>query len=317
MESKELWLIMATWIAVMALLGSFHSNNDEQAANLAEIPTPIPTITQAPNQQNPKPKSASNTEIKRKNKFPIPETVHMIWLGPRPPPAQQIETWTKDFVLAHPSWAVRVWRDTDIENFGLKNKKWFDLETDWGAKADIARYEILYRLGGVYVDADQVWLGTSLDSFVTVAEQTGLLCGRERDVMASIGVLFATPGHTAFKNAIELVRHSQTFKDQAVWFRTGPMLFTQAILGQTSPLSLIARDLVGFLVSLSKYVDLSTNVTIVPVENLICNKWYDDWKLPRKNAQVRAQEIEVCRASKQAITYDYGFTTNRLFEEPK
>jgi len=243
--------------------------------------------------------------------------IHLLWLGPRPLPEDQIRTWTEELPKTHPTWQVRLWRDKDILEFGLRNRKWFDEETDWGAKADIARYEILYRYGGLYVDADQIWLGTSLTDYVKLAEQKGVLCGRERDVLISIGVLFATPRHHVFANAIELIRHSAAFRDQAVWFRTGPLLFTQAIMGFRTPLSKNSVELANLLIPRASQFEFDQFVTVVPVDKLICNKWYDDWKLPRKNRTARQQEIAECRLKGTALTYDYGYTTNRLFEPEK
>jgi hypothetical protein len=45
--------------------------------------------------------------------------VHLMWLGPKPPPTAIMETWTHRFAAAHPHWSVKVWRDEDVLELGL------------------------------------------------------------------------------------------------------------------------------------------------------------------------------------------------------
>ena len=78
----------------------------------------------------------------------IPRTIHQIWLGPHEPP-DAIETWP----AAHPGWEHRLWTEADIPH-PLVNQAQFEAMGQLCGKADILRYELLYRYGGVYVDAD-------------------------------------------------------------------------------------------------------------------------------------------------------------------
>jgi len=82
----------------------------------------------------------------------IPKIIHQIWLG-NPFPEKWLwlrETWLKN----HPDWQYILWTEKEIEEFGLTNQKLYDQATNYGEKSDIARYEILYRYGGLYVDTD-------------------------------------------------------------------------------------------------------------------------------------------------------------------
>lgn len=65
-----------------------------------------------------------------------------------------IEGWRR----AHPRWDVQIWDDARVEAAGLENAAAFRNAPNWGEKSDIARYEILFRHGGVYVDCDMVCL---------------------------------------------------------------------------------------------------------------------------------------------------------------
>lgn len=83
----------------------------------------------------------------------IPKIIHQIWLGSKPIPTDCLmwmDTWPK----VHPAWEYKLWRDKDIEAFGLHNKELYDKVRNPGEKSDIARFEILHRLGGLYVDVD-------------------------------------------------------------------------------------------------------------------------------------------------------------------
>lgn len=59
----------------------------------------------------------------------------------------------------HPEWAVAVWSDNDLPS--MTNQDLFDQASEFNAEhsvyqfqADVLRYELLLRYGGVWVDAD-------------------------------------------------------------------------------------------------------------------------------------------------------------------
>eukprot|EP01036_Dinobryon_divergens_P024599 gene24599-33067_t len=56
----------------------------------------------------------------------------------------------------HPLWSFQLWSDSDIDQLNppLINRRIYDRAKNFGMKSDIARYEILHRFGGVYVDLD-------------------------------------------------------------------------------------------------------------------------------------------------------------------
>lgn len=84
----------------------------------------------------------------------IPHNVHQIWLGNKNVPVG-IEKW-KNLCQKY-NYQYTLWRENDILNFKLINEKYY-LEflkgKNYQGAADVARYEILARHGGLYVDAD-------------------------------------------------------------------------------------------------------------------------------------------------------------------
>lgn len=87
----------------------------------------------------------------------IPRILHAWWGGPPMPEA--FRSYLLRWQELHPGWEVRLWtpestpilRHQDLydepERFSPKSNPW-----QW--KSDLARYEILHDVGGVYVDCD-------------------------------------------------------------------------------------------------------------------------------------------------------------------
>lgn len=98
--------------------------------------------------------------------FKIPPTVHFIWLGPRPFPAESVEN-VRTWIGKNPGWKVKYWTDRErpppcssmevhyVQDFKfLKLEQCYRESDNFGEKSDILRYEILFQEGGVYADHD-------------------------------------------------------------------------------------------------------------------------------------------------------------------
>jgi mannosyltransferase OCH1-like enzyme len=82
----------------------------------------------------------------------IPRVIHQIWIGPDPLPEDHrrwIETWRSN----HPSWEHRLWTEENLPQDPIRPEILERLRAPV-ERADILRLEILYRHGGIYVDAD-------------------------------------------------------------------------------------------------------------------------------------------------------------------
>lgn len=83
----------------------------------------------------------------------IPKIIHQIWIGDQSKrPTNFMKTWQKN----HPDWSYKIWTEKEIEDLNLINKEKFDIHPTLPGKSDIARYEILLRYGGFYIDADSI-----------------------------------------------------------------------------------------------------------------------------------------------------------------
>lgn len=82
----------------------------------------------------------------------IPKIIHQIWLGPKSPPWNLMNTWRQN----HPDWAYYLWRDSNRPI--LTAEKQFNRITSYTMKSDILRYELMFKYGGMYVDCDVLCL---------------------------------------------------------------------------------------------------------------------------------------------------------------
>lgn len=126
----------------------------------------------------------------------IPALLHQIWIGPDPLPAEYAaygKTWTAH----HPGWEYRLWTENTLP--AMRNRDLFDradeLVPDVNVeqfRADVLRYEILYNLGGLYVDVDFECL-TNIEAIIE-----GLECfaaWETQDRWVNNAILGAEPGH--------------------------------------------------------------------------------------------------------------------------
>jgi mannosyltransferase OCH1-like enzyme len=159
-----------------------------------------------------------------KEKPSIPKIIHQIWLGgPFPEKYGNFrDTWLKN----HPGWEYKLWTDKDIEELHLVNKKKYENGQNYGEKSDIARYEILYRFGGLYVDTDFECIKSFEQLHYTLDFYAGLV--HEKDCIANNAIIGACPGHPILKICIDDLFYI-TNNSPDLLERTGPYFFTRCI----------------------------------------------------------------------------------------
>jgi mannosyltransferase OCH1-like enzyme len=137
----------------------------------------------------------------------IPHQLHFIWVGGPIPQhyADNIHRWQH----MHPDWTSRVWGEAD---FGwLEHQDIFDNAEDYAngveahqLRSDIARYEILRKHGGLYVDCDSYPLKPMDDILRRRKEFAAMEDGR----WVGNTYLAAVPNHPMFDFLVERLRHS-------------------------------------------------------------------------------------------------------------
>lgn len=90
----------------------------------------------------------------------MPRKVHHVWLGGAPSAecARSSASW-RAFAKAH-RFEYTLWREADLARLPMRNRALYeDTAHAIQMRADVARYEVLYHKGGLYVDCDLQWLG--------------------------------------------------------------------------------------------------------------------------------------------------------------
>jgi mannosyltransferase OCH1-like enzyme len=81
----------------------------------------------------------------------IPKVLHRVWLDE--PIPEVFEGYWRTFQRLHPGWRFVTWATSESLGW-LRCLDVFQRQTTWAGKSDVARYEVLARFGGIYVDTD-------------------------------------------------------------------------------------------------------------------------------------------------------------------
>ena len=137
---------------------------------------------------------------------PIPKKLHMIWVGAdNGAPESCIQSWR----INHPDWDFRLWTEKDLENSCWVTRRTIKALLDireWVGAAALMRYEILFREGGVYVDADAFCV-RPMDSWLL--EHNLFACWEEmtaRNKRVSTSFIGSTPNNPVIKYAIDRIK---------------------------------------------------------------------------------------------------------------
>ena len=138
----------------------------------------------------------------------IPRVLHRIWWNP--PIPREFRGYGRAWAEINPGWVVKNWMRLDDEfgapltNLRLWNEAPANDALRW--RSDLARLEILYRFGGVYVDMDieplrpieDLVAGIPTGAFVA----TSANAGPGGKPVVSNAVIGAAPGHPFLRAAI-------------------------------------------------------------------------------------------------------------------
>jgi len=137
-----------------------------------------------------------------------------------------METWK----AGHPDWSYMLWTEEEISELGLYNQTKFESHPMLSGKADIARYEILFKFGGFFIDADSISikpLDDLLDNnFVTVYESE-----KNRKKLVANGYFGCKPKNRVMFDMINEIRKLDVNRmmHRHAWETTGPLPFTTVL----------------------------------------------------------------------------------------
>lgn len=157
----------------------------------------------------------------------IPRIFHRIWFGNAPMP-REFEEYAKTWERLHPDWEMRLWTEDNL--IPLINQKYFELSDSVVRKADIARYEIIYRFGGIYIDCDF----ECIKNIEPLIEGLTTLFAKEDEHYISISILGGIPHHESFAELIMGIPDSiESHPNAKINHQTGPVYATKKLNGRS------------------------------------------------------------------------------------
>jgi inositol phosphorylceramide mannosyltransferase catalytic subunit len=153
----------------------------------------------------------------------IPRIFHHIWVGPEPLPAE-FQRYRKTWQRHHPDWKFHLWGEDNLPG-DLRRPEVYETLRVPAERADILRLELLFRFGGVYVDADFECLRpfdpliAGLDFFTAFLKP-----GRVNNA-----IIGSVPNHPIIDEALTELRPATTYGyDKAA---AGPHFFDELMKG--------------------------------------------------------------------------------------
>lgn len=165
----------------------------------------------------------------------IPNRIHMIWFGPSPMPQTYIDH-AAEWASAYPHCKLFVWDESAYkEEIPPYNSRIFERAKmikpgdAHRLRADVARLNILYELGGLYVDCDSQPRGDMsdlLDQHSYVGGRSPQDIGGEHPI--TNGIIGTAAGHPFLEAAIDEMEGSiRRYGHRSVAQMTGPWHLTR------------------------------------------------------------------------------------------
>ena len=251
----------------------------------------------------------------------VPRIIHQTWRSRTVAPEKgDPESWKR----LNPDWEYRFWTDEDLRAFMAEEfPHLIDLFDGYSLpvqRADLARYCILYRIGGLYADIDTRCLATveplAGDERVILCEEPGehQHHGRVRglDTLFFNGTMASPPGHPFWESVLNHVVLMYPRRDADVLDTTGPCILTAAVSQwqDRDSLALNSSHLFSGLTSLGGHTG---DARWGPYGHLTCSEhlwqgsWIDNVRMPwlkRRRAQWKRFRHEVLSRSKRLTLAD-------------
>ncbi len=160
--------------------------------------------------------------------MPISKVMHVVWIGDESKrPDRNIRTWA----ALNPGYELRLWGNEEV-----RTHTWFltDLINQWGRReingaADIVRWEILFRYGGLAFDADSACVRPLEDWLL---EPDGFAVWENeilRPGLMATGAMGFAPNHFLVGSILkDIAADPQPFSGKA-WQKLGPQRLTDTV----------------------------------------------------------------------------------------
>ena len=167
--------------------------------------------------------------------------LHQVWVGSPLPPL--FERYAEGWRERHPGWSYILWTDCpdgfDVEPLFRKAGDYVPSRNIGQFRADVLRYELLYRFGGAYVDTD-------MEPQHPIDICTGLACWaawEKTNVWVNNAVMGAEAGAPFLRRVLDALPESvRRNKGKRPNISTGPQFLTRLYRENPSELWLYPQE---------------------------------------------------------------------------
>jgi inositol phosphorylceramide mannosyltransferase catalytic subunit len=191
------------------------------------------------------------------NEAQIPKIVHHIWLGSTLP--QYAKDFRKTWIKKNPDWTFVLWTDHPIYEYDeatvntyaelasylsspnkkqfivvntkkldiINKKPFYKIAKNYGEKSDILRYEILYHIGGLYVDTDFECLQPYDEIHHCCEFYAGV--AHDKEFLLYNGLIGSAPGSPILSDAIKNLKNRKRKEMDSLEY-SGPTYFTDCFI---------------------------------------------------------------------------------------
>jgi mannosyltransferase OCH1-like enzyme len=159
--------------------------------------------------------------------MPIPKIIHQTWKDKLVP--VQWHSYQNKIKSLHPDWQYRLWTDADNDLFVQKEfPAFYPVYQSFPKnimRADVIRYMIMYRIGGLYLDLDYEMLKPFqyAQETLVLPVSRDISFGDRRDLLGNC-IFASVPNHIFWKDMIDDLQHNPPTVDNylEVLHTTGP-----------------------------------------------------------------------------------------------
>lgn len=155
----------------------------------------------------------------------IPKVIHQIWIGQKSCPKKLMDTWKEK----NPDFEYKFWNEETLKDITFECQDKINSMEELCGKADIMRYELLYKFGGIYIDADSFCVEPFDDYLISRREFFCWESEKHKKGLASNGNLGFVKNHPFLKLIIDHIKKSPVSRRETgkrAWETVGPKLLT-------------------------------------------------------------------------------------------
>lgn len=159
----------------------------------------------------------------------IPKIIHQIWIGDdKKAPTNMMRTWKEKNL----DFEYIFWNEEELVKRGMQFKcnRQINMINEINGKADIIRWEILYKYGGIAIDADSICIEPFDETFTTVKEGFATYENEiERGTLVATGTMGFIPNNPLCRDIIDWIasdESEESIKSFRAWYSVGPGVLT-------------------------------------------------------------------------------------------